>query len=201
MKPDRSPVTKLEEILDDLAGAVVCTMLHLYTRYRQARISKAYKKMTIFTCRYGKYKFVVMPFRLMNSVTTFQRMMDGVLREVQFVMVYIDDVFIFSKSIEEHLEHCRQVFEKIGQAGLTFRVSNCSFVHPETTLLGHFVNPGGVQVDIEKIEDILGAPAPTKVTHWRSFLGLAGYYRQLIRNFAECSAVLHATTLNKKKFE
>eukprot|EP00737_Agarophyton_chilense_P002014 gb/GEZJ01002279.1/.p1 GENE.gb/GEZJ01002279.1/~~gb/GEZJ01002279.1/.p1 ORF type:complete len:384 (+),score=41.68 gb/GEZJ01002279.1/:2514-3665(+) len=163
-------------------------------------MSEACKEKTTFVCRYGTYKFEVMPFELMNAPSTFQRMMDEVLRDLPFVMVYVDDVVISSKTMEEHLAHCREVFHRIGLASLKVKLTKCSFAQSEIKLLGHVIDGTGIRVDVDKIADIVEAPVPRNKTELRSFLGLAGYFRRFIRDFAKSSAALHATT-SAKKFE
>eukprot|EP00737_Agarophyton_chilense_P004413 gb/GEZJ01005542.1/.p1 GENE.gb/GEZJ01005542.1/~~gb/GEZJ01005542.1/.p1 ORF type:complete len:328 (-),score=34.21 gb/GEZJ01005542.1/:1485-2468(-) len=113
MKADRWPLPNIEEIFDNLAGAKIFTTLALYTGYWQVQMSESCKDMTIFTYRYGTYKFEVMQFGLMNAPSTFQRMMDGVLYGMPFVMVYVADVDIFSRKLYEHLHQCREVFDRI----------------------------------------------------------------------------------------
>lgn len=156
------------------------------------------KEMTTFICQFGTYKFEVMPFGLMNAPSTFQRIMNGVLRGLPFATVYVDDVVIFSEILEEHLVHCREVFARIKAANWKVKVTKCSFAQSEIKLLGHVINSASIKVDVDKIKDITQAPVPTNVTELRSFLGLAGYYRHFIKNFAESSAVLHAGTSAKR---
>jgi len=141
-----------------------------------------------------------MPMGLMNAPSTFQRAMDKLLGDLPFVRVYLDDIIVFSKSMEEHMEHLEIVLDRITEYNLKIKISKCHFFQSEIELLGHLVSAEGVKVDPKKIEKIQKIPVPTTVTEVRSFLGLAGYYRRFIYNFAGIAKPLHAATSVKKKF-
>ena len=201
MKPDRWPLPKIEVIFDDFEGANVFSTLDLFSGYWQVRMAAQCKEVTTFVCRYGTFKFEVMPFGLMNAPSIFQRMMDLIFRNCPFVRAYLDDVVVFSADLKEHIEHLCAVFATIAKHGLKLKVSKCSFAHSKIKLLGHVIDADGIAVDTEMIEVIKSAPIPVTTTEIRSFLGLAGYYRRFIRNFAEISACLHAATSGSKRFE
>ena len=135
-----------------------------------------------------------MPFGFMNAPSTFQRKMDTIVQGLPFVRVYLDDVVIFSKTLEEHLRHLQQVFDVIDEAGLMLKLSKCRFAQAKIKLLGHVVDKSGIAVDPSKVEVIRNAPIPTTTTELRGFLGLAGYYRRFICRFADIAAALHAAT-------
>ena len=194
MKADRWPLPKIEEIFDDLEGSTVFTTLDLFSGYWQVKMAEASKEKISFVTRYGTYQFEVMPFGLMNAPSTFQRMMDIVLKDLPFARVYIDDVVIFSKSLDEHLIHLKQVMSCIADNGLKIKLSKSFFAQSQIKLLGHVVDSEGIHVDEDKILAIKATPTPTTKTELRSFLGLAGYYRRFIKNFAETSAALHRGT-------
>ena len=201
MKPDRWPLPKIEVIFDDFEGANVFSTLDLFSGYWQVRMAEQCKEVTTFVCRYGTFKFEVMPFGLMNAPSIFQRMMDLIFRNCPFVRVYLDDVVFFSADLKEHVEHLSAVFATSAKHGLKLKVSKCSFAHSKIKLLGHVIDADGIAVDTDKIEVIKSAPIPVTTTEIRSFLGLAGYYRRFIRNFAEISACLHAAISGLNRFE
>ena len=194
MKADRWPLPKIEEIFDDLEGSAYVTSLDLFSGYWQIRMAQQCKEMTTFVCRYGTYKFEVIPFGLLNAPSIFQRMMDTIVRGLPFVRVYLDDVVIFSKTLEKHLGHPQQVFDVIEEAGLKLKLSNCIFAQAKIKWLEHVVDKSGIAVDPSKVEVIRNAPIPITTTELRSFLGLAGYYRRFICEFADIATVLHAVT-------
>ena len=200
MKADRWPLPRIEEIFDDLRGSTVFTTLDLFTGYWQVKMSETCKEMTTFVTRYGTFQFEVMPFGLMNAPSTFQRMMDVVLKGLEFVRVYIDDIVVFSKSMDDHISHLTDVFARLSDHNLKVKLSKCHFAQPQVKLLGHVINADGIHVDKDKIAVIKESPPPSSKTEIRSFLGLAGYYRRFIKNFAQTSSVLHAATSEKRTF-
>ena len=200
MKADRWPLPKMEEIFDDLEGSNVFSTLDLFSGYWQVRMADHCKERTTFICRYGTYQFEVMPFGLMNAPSTFQRMMDLIFRDLEYVKCYIDDVVVYSRSMEEHASHLVHVIDMIAQHGLKLKISKCSFAQSKVKLLGHVVGKGGVSVDNEKIEAISAAPVPRNTAELRNLLGLAGYYRRFIKGFAGISAALHRATSTKREF-
>lgn len=131
--------------------------------------------MTTFVTRYGTYQFEVMPFGLMNAPATFQRMMDGVLKDLPFANAYLDDVVVFSKTISEHFEHLKTVFALFSKHKLRLKIQKCEFAKNQVCLLGHIIGAEGVRVNPQKVNAIKQAPAPHDATSLRSFLGLAGY--------------------------
>jgi len=200
MFADRWPLPKQLEIFDEMKSAVVFTGLDFFTGYWQFLMALECATYTTFTCRYGTYAWNVMPMGLMNAPSTFQRAMDKLLGDLPFVRVYLDDIIVFSESIEEHLEHLEVVLDRISKYNLKIKIAKCHFLQPEIELLGHLVSAEGVKVDPKKIEKIQNIPIPTNVTEVRSFLGLAGYYRRFIYNFAGIATPLHTATSVKRKF-
>ena len=199
MKADRWPLPHFEEIFDDLRGSNVFTTLDLLSGYWQIKLDESCKEKNTFVTRYGTFQFDVMPFGLMNAPSTFQRMMDHVIKDLPLVRVYVDDVVIFSQTMEDHMKHLQIVMSRISDYYLKVKLSKCFFAQPQVYLLGHVVDKHGVHVDDEKIQVIKNTPIPVTRTDLRSFLGLAGYYRRFICDFAKTSAVLHSETSGNTK--
>ena len=153
--------------------------------------------MITFVCRFGTFQFEVMSFGLVNAPSTFQRMMDQLFQGHSFVRVYLDEVVVFSKSVEEHTSHLCEFFNVIAASGLKPKISKCSFTQSQTLLLGHIISREGADVDPEKISIIGRDMEPSTTTKLHSFLGLAGYYRCFINRFAEISAPIHKATSTK----
>lgn len=155
----------------------------------------------MFMCRYGTFQFEVMPFGLMNSGATFQRMMDTILANVSNVKCYIDDVVIHSATEEEHIGHLENVMKLLKKHGLQMILKKCHFMQPSVELLGHYMDQDGVYVDEVKVEKIKNAPRPKKRKDLRSFLGLASYCLRFIKKFDEIANPLTEKTSGKVEFE
>lgn len=175
--------------------------LDFSTGYCEEKMAENCKEKSTFVSRYETFKFKVILFGLMNALATFQRMMDEATRGFPLAMVCVDDVIILSWRLEEHMDHYRQFFERIQVVRLKKKVTICSFTQSQLKLPGHVASETGVRVDAEKVKDILEAPTPLNVTELSSFLGLAGYYRRVIRNLEESSAELHAAMSVKNPFQ
>ena len=142
---------------------------------------------TTFTTRYGLYGYTVMSFGMTNAPTYFMSMMNKVLMEFldKFVVVFIDDILVYSKNEEEHKEHLRLVLKKLREHQLYAKFSKCEFWLKEVGFLGHVILGDGIAVDPSKVEAVTEWKAPTSVGEIRSFLGLTGYYRRFIENFSK----------------
>ena len=156
------------------------------------------REKTAFICQYGLYEFKRMPFGLKNAPGTFQRLMNFVLQEYlyKFVAVYLDDIIIYSKTHEEHLQHLQMVFEAIRKAKLMIKLKKCQFCLPNIPFLGHIVGRSSLQPDHEKIRKIKELPAPQGLTELRAALGLFSYYRKFVKGFSQIAKPI--TTLLKK---
>ena len=175
---NKYPLPRIDELLDQLRGATCFSKIDLASGYHQIPIAEEDVRKTAFRSRYGHYEFVVMPFGLTNAPAAFMKMMNNVFRDYldEFVIVFIDDILIYSKNQEEHKDHLRKVLDKLREHKLFAKLSKCSFWQREIGFLGHVVSDKGVSVDQEKIKAIADWPRPRNATEIRSFLGLAGYY-------------------------
>lgn len=200
MKAERWPLPKTEDIFDYMMGAIFFSSLDVFNAYWQLLISTCCKELMTFVCKFGAYAFDVMQFRLMNALETYQKAMDEILYRLPFVRVYLDDIVIFSKTIEEHLEHIGEVLDRISKYNITLKITRCDFIQANISLLCHVVGRDDVKVDEHKIEEIQQIKAPTSTTEVRSFSGLAGYYRHFIRGFSDIAAPLNEATSTKKEF-
>src|SRR6266542_1094165 len=151
---------------------------------------------TAFKTKFGLYEWLVMPFGLTNAPSTFMRLMNEVLRAFigKFVVVYFDDILIYSKSHAAHIDHLRAVFDALRAARLFANLGKCIFCTDRVAFLGYVVTPQGIEVDDSKIEAIKSWPVPETITKVRSFLGLAGFYRCFVRDFSTIAAPLHELT-------
>jgi len=192
----RYPIPRLDDMLDELSGAIIFTKIDLRSGYHQIRMKLGDEWKTAFKTKFGLYEWLVMPFGLTNAPSTFMRLMNEVLRPFigLFVVVYFDDILIYSKSMEEHLDHLRAVFDALRAANLFANIEKCMFCTQRVSFLGYVVTPQGIEVDSSKIDAIRAWPTPTTVTQIRSFLGLAGFYRRFVRDFSSIAAPLHELT-------
>jgi hypothetical protein len=148
---------------------------------------------TAFKTKFGLYEWLVMPFGLTNAPSTFMRLMNEVLHLIigKFVVVYFDDILIYSKSLDEHNEHLCAVFCALREARLFANLEKCTFCTDQVAFLGFVVTPQGIEVDEVKIEAIKSWPIPTTLTQLWSFLGLAGFYQRFVRDFSTIAAPLN----------
>ncbi|GJS18866.1 putative reverse transcriptase domain-containing protein [Tanacetum coccineum] len=167
--------------------------------YHQLRVHEDDIPKTAFRTRYGHFEFTVMPFGLTNAPAVFMDLMNRVCRPYldKFVIVFIDDILIYSKTREEHVEHLRLVLELLKREKLYAKFSKCEFWLREVQFLGHVINGNGIHVDPSKIEAVKNWKAPRTPSEVRSFLGLAGYYRRFIENF---SKIAKSLTILTQKF-
>jgi len=191
---DSYPLPNITEIFDSLDGATVFTTLDLYSGYHQILMDEESIEVTSFTTKFGNYQFKVMPFGLTGAPATFQREMNRILFPLigKCVFNFIDDILIYSKTEEEHLEHVRQVFDILNQHKLKVNIEKCTFMQPEVEVLGHKVSAEGLSPLDNKIKAIKEWKPPTTVHELRSFLGAIGYYRDFIDEYAKIS-LLYAT--------
>jgi hypothetical protein len=168
----------IDDLFDQLKCARIFSKIDLRSYYHQVRIKEEDINKTIFKKKYGQYEFVVVPFGLSSAVVVFMCLMNGVFREYldKFVIVFLDDMVIYSKTKEEHEQHLRMVLQVLREHQLHAKLSKCIFYQRKIHYLGHIVSADGIAVDPEKIEAIRGWPMPRNVIDVRSFMGLVGYY-------------------------
>ncbi|KAL0543604.1 hypothetical protein IC582_018704 [Cucumis melo] len=195
---NRYPLPRIDDLFDQLQGATVFSKIDLRSGYHQLRIKDEDVPKTAFRSRYGHYEFIVMSFGLTNAPAVFMDVMNRVFREFldTFVIVFIDDILIYSKTEAEHEEHLRMVLQTLRDNKLYAKFSKCEFWLKQVSFLGHVVSKDGVSVDPAKIEAVTGWTRPSTVSEVRSFLGLAGYYRRFVENFSRIATPL--TQLTRK---
>ncbi|KAJ9519727.1 hypothetical protein QJQ45_013405 [Haematococcus lacustris] len=193
---NRYPLPRIDNLLDRLHGASVFSKIDLRQGYHQIRIAPEDIPKTAFRTRYGHYEFTVMPFGLCNAPATFQRLMNDIFRQEldDCVIVYLDDILIFSRSHADHAQHLRRVLGLLQEHKLYAKLSKCEFGLSQTEFLGHIISSTGIACDPKKITAVETWPVPTTVQDVRSFLGLANFYRRFVKNFADIAAPLTALT-------
>jgi hypothetical protein len=199
---NKYPLPRIDDLFDQLGGASVFSKIDLRSGYHQVRIKGEDIHKTAFRTRYGHYEFVVVPFGLTNAPATFMCLMNNVLSKFldKFVLVFIDDILIYSKNREEHEEHLRLVLQVLREHQLYAKFSKCDFFQKQIHYLGHVLSKEGVAVDPDKIRSIMEWPTPKDVSDIRSFMGLAGYYRRFIKDFSKIGCPITALQKKGKKF-
>jgi hypothetical protein len=197
-KNDAHPLPRIDELLEKFRKGKWFTSLDLASGYWQVKMDEKDKEKTAFTCHQGLYEFNVMPFGLRNAPPTFQRLMNKILKEYlyEFVVVYIDDILIYSKTFEEHMDHLKKVFRRLKEANLMVKFKKCKFCVPNIEFLGHIVGRDGLKVDPGKIEKMKKLSPPKDLTSLRAALGLFSYYRRFVPNFSKIAKPM--TELLKK---
>ncbi|KAJ9561460.1 hypothetical protein OSB04_006620 [Centaurea solstitialis] len=199
---NRYPLPRIDDLFDQLQGAAWFSKIDLRSGYHQLKVREEDVHKTAFRTRYGHYEFVVMPFRLTNAPAAFMDLMNRVCRPLldRPVIVFIDDILIYSKTKEDHVEHLREVLEILRKEQLYAKFSKCDFWLQEVQFLGHLVNREGIKVDPAKVEAVMKWETPKSPTEIRSFLGLAGYYRRFIQDFSKVAVPLTKLTRKNVSF-
>ena len=186
----RYPIPRLDDMLDELHGSSIFSKIDLRSGYHQIRMRDGDEWKTAFKTKGGLYEWLVMPFGLSNAPSTFMRLMNEVLRPFlgRFVVVYFDDILVYSKSQKDHLHHLEEVFKVLRAQKLFGKLEKCEFFSPQVTFLGYVVSKDGISMDQAKVEAIKSWPTPTTITEVRSFHGLASFYRRFIKGFSSLMA-------------
>nr|GFB74447.1 reverse transcriptase [Tanacetum cinerariifolium] len=199
---NRYPLPRIDDLFDQLQGAMHFSKIDLRSGYHQLRVKEQDISKTAFRTRYGHYEFLVMPFGLTNAPAVFMDLMNRIFHEFldKFVIVFIDDILMFSKSKEEHEDHLLTVLQTLRQEKLYAKFSKCEFWLSSVAFLGHIVSAEGITMDPAKVEAITKWPRPTSVTEVHSFLGLAGYYRRFVEGFSRLALPLTKLMCKGEKF-
>lgn len=196
-KKSNYPIPNIDDIMTYFGGAKYFSCLDMFSGYFQVKVEENSKQYTAFVAQgHGSYEFNVLSFGLCNGPSTFQALADEVFQGMKWkdVVIYLDDILVFSKTKDEHLQKLRRVFERLRQAGLTLKPSKCTYARTEVNVLGHTVSEAGISPDEEKLIAIKAFPVPRNVKSVQSFIGLCNYYRKFINNFSLIARPLHEAT-------
>jgi len=189
---NKYPLSHIDDLFDQLAGAAVFSKIDLRTDYHQLKIKPEDVPKTAFRTRYGHYEFLVLPFGLTNAPAYFIDLMNRVFHTFldKFVVVFIDDILVYSRTKEDHLEHLRTVLKTLADHRLYAKLKKCDFWMEKVHFLGHVISAEGISMDPGKITSVVDWPRPTNVTEVRSFLEMAGYYRRFVKDFSKIATPL-----------
>jgi len=199
---NRYPLPRIDDLMDQLVGAHVFSKIDLRSGYHQIKVKDEDMQKTTFRTRYGHYEYKVMPFGVTNAPAVFMEYMNKNFHAYldNFVVVFIDDILIYSKNEEEHAEHLKIVLHVLKEKKLYAKLSKCEFWLSEVSFLGPIISGNGIDVDPSKVDDVSQWETPKSVTEIRSFLGLAGYYCRFIEGFSKLALPLTQLTCKGKPF-
>nr|KYP57398.1 Retrovirus-related Pol polyprotein from transposon 17.6 [Cajanus cajan] len=199
----RHPIPKLDDMLDELHGAIIFSKFDFKSKYNQIRIKEGDEWKTAFKTKFGLYEWLLMPFGLTNAPNNFMRLMNHVLRDCicRFVVIYFDDILIYSICLSDHIGHLRQVFTILRKNHLFGNLEKCTFCVDSALFLGFIISKNGVHVDPEKIKAIQEWPTPQSVGDVRSFYGLESFYRRFVPNFSTLASPLNDLVEKNVEFQ
>uniref|UniRef100_A0A1U7YRA6 Uncharacterized protein LOC104247112 n=2 Tax=Nicotiana sylvestris TaxID=4096 RepID=A0A1U7YRA6_NICSY len=200
---NKYPLPRIDDLFDQLQGAKYFSKIDLRSGYHQVRVREKDIPKTAFRTRYGHFEFLVMSFGLTNAPAAFMDLMNTIFRPYLdvFVIVFIDDILVYSRSEAEHAGHLRIVLQTLQDRKLYAKLSKCEFWLNSVAFLGHVISDEGISVDTQKIDAVKNWPRPTTPSEVRSFLGLAGYYRRFVEGFSSISSPLTKLTQKATKFQ
>jgi hypothetical protein len=199
---NKYPLPRIDVLFDQLVGAKVFSKIDLRSGYHQIKIRASDIPKTAFSTRYWLYEFLVMSFGLSNAPAYFMYLMNSVFMPKldKFVVVFIDDILVYSKNEEEHASHLHVVLQHLRELRLYAKLSKCDFWLKEIKFLGHTISQAGIVVDPDKVQEVMNWKPPTTVRQIRSFLGLAGYYRRFIPDFSRIAKPMTESLKKGAKF-
>jgi len=199
---NRYPLRRIDDLMDQLVDAKVFSKIDLRSGYHHIRVKEKDIPKTAFRTRYGHYEYSVMPFGVTNAPGVFIEYMNRIFHPYldQFVVVFIDDILVYSKSEEEHAEHLRIVLRVLKEKQLFAMLSKCEFWLREVSFLGHVISKGGIVVDPSKVDTVMQWESSKSVFEVRSFLGLAGYYRRFIEGVSKLALPLTQLTQKRQAY-
>lgn len=190
---DAFPLPRIDESFDALRGAKFFSTIDLASGYHQVAMHERDRAKTAFTTPFGLFEYVRMPFGVCNGPATFQRLMQATMSDLifQILLVYLDDILVFSETFEQHLERLETVFRRLAETGLKIKLQKCAFLQQSVKFLGHHVSAEGVGTDPSKISAVKDWRVPNTVKELQSFLGFCSYYRRFICGFSQIAGPLH----------